>query len=336
MKAWELRGFGRENLTLVDKPVPQPGPADVLIRVSAVSLNYRDKLLVEGLYNPELQFPVTQGADAVGKVVEVGKDVTRVRVGDRVVTQYATRWIAGDPQGDESTHTLGNTVQGALAEYLLLNQNAFVQAPEYLNDEEAAALPCAGITAWYALVEKGQLKPGQTVLVQGTGGVSLYGLQIATALGARVIVTSSSDSKLERVRSLGASEGINYVRSPEWEKEVLRLTDGKGVDHILDVAGGKSLAQSIAAVKPGGQISVIGILDGFSSEIPIFPLLRKQIMIRGISTGPRRALEDMVRAFEKFQLHPVIDTYYAFDDAHRAYDHLYRGPFGKIVIRVKP
>jgi NADPH:quinone reductase-like Zn-dependent oxidoreductase len=335
MKAWELRGFGRENLTLTDKPVPQVGPTDVLVRVGAVSLNYRDKLIVEGLYNPAMQFPVTPVADAAGEVVEVGKDVTRFHVGNRVIVQYATRWVDGEPQGDESYHSLGNTIQGALAEYLVLDQQAFVRAPSHLNDDEAAAISCAGLTAWYALVEKGQLKANQVVLVQGTGGVSLFGVQIASALGARVVVTSSSDEKLARAKKLGATEGINYARTPDWEKEALKLTSQKGVDQILEVAGGTSLTRSITAVKPGGHIAVIGILEGVSSEIPLFPMLVKQIVLRGFSVGPRRALEDMVQKFERLQLHPVIDTVYRFHDALAAYEHLYRGAFGKIVIRVK-
>jgi NADPH:quinone reductase-like Zn-dependent oxidoreductase len=334
MKAWELRGFGKDNLVLTDRPIPELGPTDVLVRVGAVALNYRDKLVIEGLYNPDMRFPMVQVADASGTVVEVGKGVSRFQIGDRVITQYATRWIDGEPQGDESTHTLGNTIHGALAEYLALDEQAFVHAPSNLSDEEAAALPCAGLTAWFALVEKGQLKANQTVLVQGTGGVSIFGVQIASALGARVIVTSSSDDKLERVKALGASEGINYEHTPDWEEEVLKLTFQKGVDHILEVAGGKSLARSITAIKAGGQITVIGILEGFSSEIPLFPLLVKQVVLRGITVGPRRALEDMTRKFEQLQLRPVIDSVYPFSDALQAYEHLYRGAFGKIVIKV--
>jgi NADPH:quinone reductase-like Zn-dependent oxidoreductase len=334
MKAWELRGFGRQNLKLADKPVPQPGPTDVLVRVNAVSLNYRDKLVAEGQYNPAMSFPMTQVADAAGEVIETGKDVTRFNMGERVITQYATRWTDGDPQGDESTHSLGNTIHGALAEYLVLDQQALVHAPSHLTAEEAAAISCAGLTAWYALVEKGQLKANETVLVQGTGGVSLFALQISLALGAQVIVTSSSDEKLARVQAMGASHGVNYVRTPEWEKEVLRLTSQIGVHHVVEVAGGRSLAQSMSAGKPGGTISVIGILDGYTSQLPLSELLRKQIVLRGISVGPRRALEDMVRAFESHQLRPVIDTVYSFQDAIAAYDHLYRGAFGKIVIRV--
>lgn len=335
MKAWELHAFGRENLKLTDKPVPKAGPTEVLVRVGAVSLNYRDKLIVEGFYNPDIRFPLTQVADAVGHIVDVGGEVVRFRVGDRVIAHYCTRWVDGPPHYNEGSYSMGNTVPGALAEYFVLDQQALVKAPDYLSDEEAASVGCAGLTAWYSLVEKGQLKADQTVLVQGTGGVSIFGLQIACALGARVLVTSSSDGKLERAKALGASEGINYSRTPAWEEEVLKLTAQEGVDHILEVAGGKSLPQSIAAAKPGGQVAVIGVLDDVSSDIPIFSLLLKQVVLRGVSVGPTRALEDMLRKFDQLQLHPVIDTVYPFADARAAYDHLYRGAFGKIVIRAQ-
>jgi NADPH:quinone reductase-like Zn-dependent oxidoreductase len=335
VKAWQLRSFGRENLICTDVSVPKPGPSEILIRVSAVSLNYRDKLLVEGLYNPKLIFPITQVADTVGEVVEIGRDVTRVAVGDRVLTQYATTWIDGDPKGDETVHTLGNTIPGGLAECLSINESAVVKAPSYLTDEEASTLPVAALTAWFSLIETGKLSRNQTVVLQGTGGVSLFGLQIASAFGASALITSSSDEKLERAKALGAHAGINYALTPEWEKEVLKLTDMQGADHVLEVAGGKSLAQSLAALKPGGRISVIGVLDGFVSEVPIFPLLNKQVTIRGIITGPRRVFDEMNQALEEIQIHPVIDTVYSFTDAPAAYDHLYRGAFGKIVIRVR-
>lgn len=335
MKAWELHGFGKENLKLVDKPIPQPGPNELLLRIGAVSLNYRDRLLAEGLYNPHLRFPIVQVADATAEVVDAGKNVTRFRTGDRIITQYATKWIDGEPKGDEFVHSLGNTISGALAEYIVLDEQAVVPAPEYLSDEEASTLPCAALTAWYALVEKGQLQAGQTVLIQGTGGVSIFGLQITSALGANVIVTSSSDEKLERVKSLGATHGINYARVPDWENAALGLTSQKGVDQILEVVGGKNLAQSLTAIKPGGQIAVIGLLQGSTSEVPLFPLLMKQAVLRGFSVGPRRALEEMTQTFAKVQLRPVIDTVYRFEEAPSAYEQLYRGAFGKIVIRVR-
>jgi len=335
MKAWELRDFGIKNLKLTEKPEPEPRSNEVLVRMSAVSLNYRDKLVVEGLYNRNMCFPVVQVADGAGEIVEIGKDVTRFRVGDRVMTNYATRWIDGEPRGDEYMHTLGNTVSGALAEYIVLNEEFLVRVPEYLSDEEASTLPCAALTAWYALVEKGQLRADQTVLIQGTGGVSLFGLQIASAIGAQTIVTSSSDDKLERAKSLGADYGINYVRTPDWDSAVLALTEEKGVDHILEVVGGRNLIQSVTAIKAGGHIAVIGLLEGFSSDLPLFPILGKKAVLRGYSVGSRRALGDMSQAFAKWSLRPAIDAVYPFPEALAAYDHLYRGAFGKIVIRVR-
>jgi NADPH:quinone reductase-like Zn-dependent oxidoreductase len=335
MNAWMLKGFGLKNLQKVEVPIPQPDAHEVLIRVSAVSLNYRDKLLVEGLYNPELRFPMTQGADTVGEVVAVGNAVKRFKTGDRAVTNYATKWIDGRPAADEVVHTLGNTIHGGLAEYLVLDEKALVHPPSYLTDEEASTLPVAALTAWNALVQGGGLSSDQTVLVQGTGGVSIFGLQIAASAGARVVVTSSSDEKLERVKQLGAHHTINYVRNPEWSKDALTFTDQQGVDQILEIAAGKSLAQSINAVRPAGQIAVIGILEGFTSEVPIFPVLQKQVNIRGILTGSRALFEEMNAALEKTRIHPVIDAVYPFEDTVKAYEHLYRGAFGKLVIRVR-
>jgi NADPH:quinone reductase-like Zn-dependent oxidoreductase len=334
VKAWVLESFGLDNLKMIDVPVQDPADHEVLIRVAAVSLNFRDKLLVEGLYNPNLQFPMIQVADTVGRVIQTGAGVSRFKVGDRVITNYATRWIDGPPNVDEVVHTLGNTIPGGLAEYLTLDEAALVLAPEYLTDEEASTLPVGALTAWNALVGKGGLRKGQTVLVQGTGGVSIFGLQFAVSIGATVFVTSSSDAKLERVKALGAHGGINYVRTPEWHTEALRLTDGRGVDHVLEVAGGKSLGQSLEAIKPAGKIAVIGILDGFTSEIPIFQLLQKQAVIHGMVTGSRASFEEMNAYLAESKIRPVIDAVYSFEDARAAYDHLYRGAFGKIVIRV--
>jgi NADPH:quinone reductase-like Zn-dependent oxidoreductase len=335
MKAWQLQAFGRENLVLNDIPQPTPGPGEALVRISSVALNYRDKLLYDGTYNPHLQFPITQVADAVGEVVALDPNTSRFKVGDRVVTSYCTRWIDGPPTTKESLYSLGNIIPGALAEYLVLTENALAVAPTYLTNDEAAALPCAGLTAWYSLVEKSGLTAGQTVLVQGTGGVSLFGLQIAHALGATVIVTSSSDEKLGRAKSLGATYTINYRTHPEWQDEALNITNKQGVDHILEVVGGPNLARSIKAIRTEGQISIIGIIEGFDATIPLFGMIQKQAIIRGISVGPLRALERMLRKFDEIKLHPVIDTVYAFNNARAAFDHLERGAFGKIVIRVR-
>jgi NADPH:quinone reductase-like Zn-dependent oxidoreductase len=333
MKAWELRGFGMENLVLTSQPEPKPGPNEVLVRVRAASLNYRDKLVVEGQYNSKIQLPMIQGADGAGDVVETGANVTRFRPGDRVITHYATTWIDGDPRGDEYMHTQGNTIPGVLAEYTVLNEEALVPLPPHLTYEEAATLPCAALTAWYALVEKGQLRPEQTVVVQGTGGVSLFGMQIASALGAKTIVTSSSDEKLERATALGATWGINYSTTPAWHKAVLDLTQSTGADHILEIAGGKNLMRSISALKPGGHIAVIGLLESFTADLPLFAIFGKQAVLRGYSVGSRKAYERMIVAFSEHRLHPVIDSLYPFHDAIAAYEHLYRGAFGKIVIQ---
>ena len=336
MKAWELNGFGLEQLKLVEKSVPKPAGNELLVHVSAVSLNYRDKLLYDGLHNPDLRFPMIPVADAAGEVVEVGRDVTRFSAGDRIISHYATKWLDGEGHLDDSVHTLGNTISGALAEYIVLDEQATVAQPDYLSDEEASTLPVAALTAWYALVEKGQLKAGQTVLIQGTGGVSIFGLQLASALGAKPIVTSSSDEKLARAKSLGAVHGINYVRLPDWEKAVLDFTAQEGVDHVLEVVGGDNLARSLAAAKVGGQISVIGVLQGISSNIELFSLFQKKAILRGIGgVGPRRAFEEMNKALVKLKLRPVIDAVYSLADALSAFRHLERGAFGKVVIRVQ-
>lgn len=335
MKAWQLQAFGRENLVLNDIPQPTPGPCEALIRISSVSLNYRDKLLYDGSYNPHLEFPMTQVADAVGEIVALGPETTRFKIGDRVVTNYCTRWVDGQPTSKETLYTLGNIIPGALAEYLVLTEQALALVPAYLSNDGAAALPCAGLTAWYSLVEKGGLTAAHTVLLQGTGGVSLFGLQIASALGATTIVTSSSDEKLERAKALGAHHTINYRRTPEWQDEALALTNKQGVDQILEVVGGPNVARSIKAIKPTGQISIIGIIEGFDATIPLFGLIQKLGVLRGISVGPRRALEDMLRKFDELKLHPVIDSVYSFADARKAFDRLEEGAFGKIVIRVR-
>jgi NADPH:quinone reductase-like Zn-dependent oxidoreductase len=336
MKAWEFNGFGLEQLKLVEKSVPKPAGNELLVHVSAVSLNYRDKLLYDGLHNPDLRFPMIPVADAAGEVVEVGRDVTRFSAGDRIISHYATKWLDGEGHLDDSVHTLGNTISGALAEYIVLDEQAVVAKPDYLSEEEASTLPVAALTAWYALVEKGQLKAGQTVLIQGTGGVSIFGLQLASALGAKPIVTSSSDEKLARAKSLGAVHGINYVRLPDWEKAVLDFTAQEGVDHVLEVVGGDNLARSLAAAKVGGQISVIGVLQGISSNIELFSLFQKKAILRGIGgVGPRRAFEEMNKALVKLKLRPVIDAVYSLADALSAFRHLERGAFGKVVIRVQ-
>ena len=333
MKVWELAGFGLEHLRLGQRDVREPENSEVLVQVRAVSLNARDKLLVEGVYNPDLRFPMVQGSDAVGTVLKVGKDVTRVQPGDRILTNFATLWLDGPPRLEESSYSLGSRMPGVLAEQIVIDERIAVKAPAYLTDIEAATLPCAAVTAWYAIADRARVSSGQTVVVQGTGGVSLFALQIATALGAAVIVTSSSDEKLARAKQMGAAHGVNYVRQPDWEDAVLELTSGKGADVVVEVAGGENLGRSLRAAGIGGHIAMIGFLNGVSAQIPLFPFVVKQLTLGGLSVGSRATFERMLKSFEQWQLHPVIDAVYNFEDTRAAYRHLYRGAFGKIVIR---
>ncbi len=332
MKAWELVGFGSNNLCMAEKEAPSPGDHEILVQVNAVSLNFRDKLLRDGTYNPDLRFPMIQGSDAVGVVVETGKAVTRVRRGDRILTNFATRWLSGPPLLAESNYTLGNLISGALAEWIVLDEDIAVHAPQYLSDIEAATLPCAAVTAWHAMVEKAGLAAGQTVVVQGTGGVSLFALQIAAALGAQVIVTSSSDAKITRAKEMGAAHGINYAWQPDWEKTVLEITKGKGADVIVEVAGGENLRHSLEALKIGGHIALLGFLEGMTSSIPLFPFVVKQLTVHGSSVGSRASFEAMLGAFETWRIHPIVDAVYGFKELPAAYNHLARGAFGKIVV----
>ena len=335
MKVWELAGFGLEHLRQAERDVPEPGNNEVLVEVRAVSLNARDKLLVDGVYNPALRFPMVQGSDAVGRVLKVGKNVTRVQPGDRILTNFATRWLEGPPKLEESSYSLGSMISGVLAEQIVIDEEIAVKAPAYLTDIEAATLPCAAVTAWYAVADQAKVSPGQTVVVQGTGGVSLFALQIAIALGAEVIVISSSDEKLERAKLLGAAHGVNYARQPDWESAVLKLTSGKGADVVVEVAGGENLARSLQAAGIGGHIAMIGFLNGVSAQIPLFPFVVKQLTLGGISVGSRATFEQMLNSFAQWKLHPAIDAVYDFEDTPAAYRHLYRGAFGKIVVRLK-
>jgi NADPH:quinone reductase-like Zn-dependent oxidoreductase len=336
MKAWEFNGFGLNRLKLAERPVPKPAPHELLVSIHSVSLNYKDKLLYSGVFNPDMHFPMVPVSDAVGEVVEVGEKVTRFRTGDRIVTHCATRWLDGEGHIDDSVHAMGNTISGALAEYVVIDEQAALPKPDYLTDDEASTLPIAALAAWYALVDRGHLALGDTVLAQGTGGVSIFGLQLGTALGAHVIITSSSDEKLERAKALGAVHGINYSRNPEWQNEVLDFTAQKGVDHVLEVVGGDNLPRSLAAVRVGGQISVLGVLRGVKVNLDLLALFRKKATIRGIGgVGPRRAFKEMNKVLEKLEVRPVIDTVYPFEDAVPAFRHLERGAFGKIVVRVR-
>lgn len=335
MKAWQLKDFGLNNLQFGDVPTPTPKAGELLVKVGAVSLNFRDKAIVDGIYEPhsvpKLLIPVS---DAVGTVIAIGEGVTRFKHGDRVNSHLYSRWIDGPPGPNEPDFCVGSPLSGGLAEYMIIHENGAVLAPAKMTDEEASTLPIAALTAWYALMDVGNLQPGQTVLVQGTGGVSIFAAQIAKAHGARVIATSSNDLNLARVKELGVSDGINYRVHPEWEKAVLALTDGKGVDITIDVAGGNGLNQSVLATKAAGVIAQVGFLTGQTTKLQLMPLIFRQTTIRGIAVAPRSSFDRMNPFLDKHNIKPVIDKVYPFEQAIQAYEHLARGPFGKIVIKV--
>lgn len=333
MRRWEMSAIGRDELTLRRVPIPKPGRHELLVKVEAVALNHRDKMVVETGRGLPIAFPFTPGSDLAGRVVRLGKDASRFAVGDNVISTITPDWIEGARPGTARTpsyRTLGGHYPGVLAEYVAFPQDWFVYAPTTLVSAEASTLPCAALTAWFALIERGRLQPGQTVLIEGTGGVGLFGLQIAMAYGATVIVSAASD-KLDRVTALGAHHAIDR-RLENWRNTVLDITDGRGIDHVLEIVGGAHLGQAVEVVAVGGRISLIGALAGFEVSAPVAPVLFKDVVIQGIGTGHRRALEDLVRMVNRTGLKPVIDTCYSLDDLPEALDHLSSGPFGKVVI----
>jgi NADPH:quinone reductase-like Zn-dependent oxidoreductase len=333
MRVWTIPAFGIENLHQADRPEPTPGPGQVAIAVRAVSLNYRDLLMTKGLYNPRLPLPRIPCSDGAGEVMAIGPGVSRVAVGDRVCAAFMQQWISGRLTDAAGKSALGGETDGMLAQRVVLSEEGVVKFPAHMAFEEAATLPCAAVTAWNALAEAG-LRAGETVLLQGTGGVSIFALQIAKLFGARVLITSSSDEKLERARHLGASSGVNYRTTPDWDKWARNETGGVGVDHVVEVGGAGTLEKSCKAVRTGGHIALIGVLSGTGAVNPI-QILMRAIHVRGIFVGSRSMFEDMNRAFELHQVRPVIDRTFSFDQFPTALAHLEsRKHFGKIVVKV--
>lgn len=323
---------GALHLTQRNRDVIQPAARQVLIRIGAASLNYRDLLTMQDTAsNRDGLIPLSDGA---GTVVAVGSGVTRWKAGDRVSANFFPAWQGGPFSPSALATALGGgQTDGMLSEYVLADAASLVAVPEHLSLAEAATLPCAAVTAWHALFERGQLQAGATVLVQGTGGVALFGLQLATAHGAKVIVTSSSDAKLARARAIGAWKTINYKSQPDWDAAALDLTEGKGVDHILELGGPDTYNKSIAAVAPGGRIAQIGVLTGFASQPNILPLQFKNASIDGICVGSVQHFERLNQFLSAHRIHPVVDKTFAFDDAPAAYGHLKSAAhFGKVVI----
>lgn len=336
MKAWQLSSGTTAGLELVDRPTLQPRAGEVLFKLSAASLNYRDLLIRSGNYGVAAgPRPTIPASDGVGAIVAIGASVTRWKVGDRVAGAFRPKWLDGELTREGSEWALGaGAVDGILADYVALPETGVVAVPAHLTDEEAAALPCAAVTAWNAVFVAHDTKPGDTVLILGTGGVSLFALQFAKLAGARVILTSSDDAKLERGRALGADETLNYRTHADWPERVLSLTGGRGVDLAVDVVGGKGLNAVVQAARFGGTVALIGVLEGFEGPVSTGQILRKGVRIQGISVGSVAMFESMNRAIAQARLRPVIDRVFPFEEVPAAYKHLASGKhFGKVVIR---
>lgn len=336
MKVFEIQGsFGIDRLRPAERADPEPEPGGLLLAVKAVSLNHRDLTTVEGAYNPKQPLPLIPCSDAAAEVVAVGEGVTRFRAGDRVCPTFARHWICGEPERDRLRSTLGGPLDGTLAERIVVPAESAVAVPAHLSDEEAATLPCAALTAWNAIVTHGRTRPGDVVVALGTGGVSIFALQFGRLLGARVIVTSSSDDKLARARELGAWGTINYRAEPEWERRVKELTGGRGADLVIEVGGAGTFARSLHAVRMGGTVVMIGALAGGDAPLSVIPILMRQIRVQGMLVGDRESFEAMNRAIAAAGLRPVIDRVFPFGQAPDAFHHMASGEhFGKIVVRV--
>lgn len=334
MKLYQIeKEFGIDELKLVDKDEPKAGPQQVVVKMRAASINYRDLLMIRGLYNPNLPLPLVPFSDGAGEVVEIGAEVTRWKPGDRVLSTFFQKWISGPITGAAAKSDLGGNVDGVLAEYVALHEDGLVAMPEHLSFEEGSTLPCAALAAWHAL-STGRFTCGDTVLTLGTGGVSVFAVQFGKAAGARLIGTSSSDEKLTRLKEMGANEVINYKTEAEWDKKVLELTGGRGVDRVIEVGGAGTLVKSLKAVRVGGHISLIGVLTGQKGEINPLPAIMKSVRIQGILVGSREMFEALTRAVTVHRIRPVIDRIFPFSDVKEALHHMSSAAhFGKIVVQ---
>lgn len=335
MHVWQISSFGIDSLEFVERPTPSPEAGEVLVKVRAISFNYRDLLVVKGLYNPKLKLPRVPVSDGAGEIVDVGEGVTNWKPGDRVAAIFMQNWLDGPPTAAKSRGALGGDIDGMLAEYIVLKDSGLVAIPEHLSFQEAATLPCAAVTAWNAL-SVGDLKPGYTVLIQGTGGVAIFALQLARLRGARVLGISSSYEKLERAYSLGLDAGLNYKESPEWDRWAMDETAGQGVDLVVEVGGLATLSRSLRALRIGGAIAQVGVLTGAADLVP-FPIasvLHKRVNIQGIYVGSRKDFEDLNRAISLTKLRPIGENF-PWSQAREALARMEEGShFGKLVLTV--
>ena len=335
MRVFQIQDdWGFDNLKLGTRPEPRPGPAQVLVRMRASSVNFRDLVVPERGYGSFTgTLPLIPLSDGFGEVVEVGSGVTRVAVGDRVCPMFFQNWVAGEPDLTRLTSSLGGPIDGTMAELMCLSEQGVAKVPAYLTDEQAACLPCAALTAWTALAVCSTTRPGDRVLVQGSGGVALFALKFAKVMGAHVTVISSSDRKIERLRAMGADATINYREVPEWSKPARELTGGRGFDHIVELGGEKTLPQSLRCIRPGGVLSMIGVLSGSALTAPLGQIVTRQVRLQGVTVGNRDGFEAMVRMLEQHRIEPVIDRVFGFGELKEAMSYLKSGAqFGKICI----
>lgn len=334
MKSVEIQDFGIDNLVVVEREAPRPNSNEVLVKMSGASLNYRDYMTVNGTYNPKMRRPMVPLSDGAGVVDEVGPGVTRFKKGDRVAACFMQKWIDGPPSREKANSALGGAIDGVLRECATFPEEGLVHTPAFLTDEEAATLPCAAVTAWHALFEHTSLVPGETVLIQGTGGVAVFALQLANAAGLRTIVTSSSDEKLARVTKMGATETINYKTIPDWDAAARKLTNGEGVHYVIELGGSDTMPRSLRAVRAGGAIAVIGVLSGVEPSISPVALLMNGIRLQGIYVGSRAMFERLNRAIEFHQIKPVIDKVFPWTDIKEALRYMgSQQHFGKICLK---
>jgi NADPH:quinone reductase-like Zn-dependent oxidoreductase len=327
--------WGLERIEVVEAPDPKPGPGEVAVRMRAVSLNYRDLLMVQGRYGrmPGGVTAITPFSDGCGVIEAVGPGVTRVKPGDRVATMFFQRWISGPPNLDKLSSSLGSPIPGAGRELAVFSADGVSKVPDFLTDQQVATLPCAALTAWRALFEDADLRPGDTVVLQGTGGVSIFGLQFAHAAGLRTLITSSSDEKLARAKALGADHLVNYRQTPEWSKPVREVTGGVGADLIIEVGGGGTIEQSLRAVRIGGHIAIVGVVAGLGGGFNPAVLIGNSARLQGLSVGSRDMFEAMCRLMELHRIAPMVDKLFPWTEAKAAFAAMQAGEhFGKIVL----
>lgn len=335
MKIYEIgEAYGTNSLTMVHREMPITLPNQVLVEVKAVSLNYRDTLVVNGIWRPPVgRVPVSDG---IGYILEVGSEVKHLKRGDRVAGLFFPKWLSGKPTPEKLKGSLGGTSRnGMLQQFITLGEDEVVKIPAYLSDEEGATLPCAGLVAWHALMEHNKIQKGETILIQGTGSVSLFAMQYAKLAGANIIVLSGSDEKLEKIAEQGVQHLLNYKTTPSWEKLVMEITNGRGVDHIVEIVGGNHINRSIEVVAMSGVISIIGLIGGNKGELNTSGIMEKNICLQGVVVGSREMFQDMNQTLEVNQLHPFIDRVFPFEQTLEAFELQEKGDnFGKICISV--